>query len=138
MRIWPSRPLLLTVVLLTGVSLLISCEVKAQTTTSGALAGVVTDQSMAVVPDAEVEIKDEARNTIEATRTDRDGVYRFFFVAPGAYTLTVRHIGFREARRTVGVLLGPAVSVNVTLAIAEARSEVTVADEALSSTQKTG
>ena len=130
MRIWPSRPLLLTVVLLTGVSLPFSCEVKAQTTTSGALAGVVTDQSMAVVPEAEVEIKDDARNTIEATRTDREGVYRFFFVAPGAYTLTVRHIGFREARRTVTVLLGPAVSVNVTLAIAGTRSEITIADEA--------
>ena len=40
------------------------------------------------------------------------------------------HSGFREEKRTANVLLGPAVSVNVTLAIAEARSEIIVADEA--------
>jgi len=39
----------------------------------------------------------------------------------------VTHSGFREEKRTVNVLLGPAVSVNVTLAIAEARSEIIVA-----------
>jgi hypothetical protein len=35
----------------------------AQTTTSGGLAGVVTDPSNAVVPNADVEIKDNAKGT---------------------------------------------------------------------------
>jgi hypothetical protein len=83
MRVWPTRPLLPTVVLLTGVCLPFSYEVKGQTTASGALAGVVTDQSMAVVADAEVETRNDAKNTTQATRSDRDGVYRFFFLAPG-------------------------------------------------------
>jgi hypothetical protein len=104
-------------------------QLSAQTTTSGALAGVVTDQSSAVVPGAVVEIRDKAKGTTQSTKTDREGAYEFFFLAPGRYTLTVAHSGFRQEKRTVYVLLGPAVSVNVTLALAEARGEITVADE---------
>ena len=130
MKILPASPLTLPVVLLIGVSLLFLYELNAQTTASGALAGVVTDQSMAVIAEAEVEIRDDAKGTTQSTRTDREGVYRFFFLAPGAYRLTVRHAGFREVKRTVKVLLGPAVSVNITLEIAEASSEITVTDEA--------
>ncbi len=40
------------------------------------------------------------------------------------------HPGFQEDRRTAIVLLGPSVSVNVTLAIAKARSDITVSGEA--------
>ena len=71
-------------------------ELNAQTTTSGALGGVVTDPSRAVVPDADVEIRDSAKGTTQATKTDREGVYRFFFLAPGRYTLTVRVAAFER------------------------------------------
>ena len=130
MKILPASPLTLPLALLIGVSLFFLCELNAQTTASGALAGVVTDQSLAVITEAEVEIRNEAKGTTQSTRTDREGVYRFFFVPPGAYRLTVRHLGFREVERTVNVLLGPAVSVNITLEIAKASSEMTVSDEA--------
>jgi hypothetical protein len=53
----------------------------AQTTTSGCLTGVVTDQTNAVVPNAEVEIKDNRKGTMQSTATDRQGVYRFFLCA---------------------------------------------------------
>jgi len=88
----------------------------AQTTTSGGLTGVVTDPSHAVVPDAVVEIRDTAKGTVQSSKTDGDGVYRFF-LAPSKYTLTVTHAGFRKVNRTVGVLLGPPGTVNVTLEI---------------------
>jgi len=126
MRIWPLR--LVLVLLLLAVC---GCQkLNAQTTTSGALAGVVADQSNALLPDADVEIRDNAKGTTKSTKTDREGVYRFFFLAPATYTLTVTRAGFREEKRTVDVLLGPAVSVNVTLQIAKSRSEITVTDEA--------
>ena len=41
----------------------------AQTTTSGGLTGVVTDPSHAVVPEAGVEIKDEAKGNVQTTNT---------------------------------------------------------------------
>ena len=42
-------------------------ELSAQTTTSGAVTGVVTDQSGAVVPNADVEIRDVNKGTTEST-----------------------------------------------------------------------
>jgi Carboxypeptidase regulatory-like domain len=90
---------------------------------------VVTDQTSAVVLDAIVEIKNKAKGTLQRTRTNREGAYQFFFLAPGSYTLTVTHSGFREEKRAIEVLLGPTVSVTVILAIPEARSAVTVAGE---------
>jgi len=94
------------------------------------LIGVVTDPSHAVVLGADVEIKDNSKGTTQSTKTDREGVYRFFFLAPGRYTLAVLASGFRNEIRVVNVLLGPPVSVNVALEIARARTTVTVTEEA--------
>jgi hypothetical protein len=102
----------------------------AQSTASGGLGGTVVDPSLAVISDATVEIRDEAKGTVQSTRTDREGSYRFFFLAPGRYTVAVTHLGFRKERRLVDVLLGPPVSVNFTLTIAEASNTITVTDEA--------
>jgi hypothetical protein len=123
------RPLLLVFL---GLLLVmpISNVLIAQTTTSGGLLGVVTDPSNSVVPNANVEIKDNAKGTHQSTKTDRGGVYRFFFVAPERYTLTVSHDGFRTESRVVNVLLGPPVSVNVILRVAKATTSVTVTTEA--------
>jgi Carboxypeptidase regulatory-like domain len=104
----------------------LSTALHAQTTNSGGLTGVVTDPSYAVVPGADVEIRDTTKGNSQATKTDRDGVYRFFFLAPGIYTLAVTLGGFRKESRAVNVLLGPPVSVNVTLAVAQANTTVTV------------
>ena len=107
-----------------------SNELPAQTTTSGALTGVVTDASKAVVPAANVEIRDAAKGTVQTAKTDREGVYRFFFLPPGRYALTVFHDGFQKDSRTVEVLLGPPVSVNVTLEIMKGNTTVKVSGEA--------
>ena len=79
---------------------------------------------------ADVEIKDNSKGITQSAKTDRDGVYRFFFVAPARYTLKVTHQGFGAESRTVNVLLGPPVTVNVSLEVAKASTEITVSDEA--------
>src|SRR6516162_1657285 len=107
-----------------------SNELPAQTTTSGGLAGVITDPSNAAVPDANVEIRDAAKGTVQTVKTDREGVFQFFFLPPGRYTLSVTHDGFQEASRTVTVLLGPPVSLNVSLRIMKASTTVRVGGEA--------
>ena len=104
-------------------------ELNAQTTTSGGLTGVITDPSRAVVPNADVEIKDNAKSTHQLTKTDSEGVYRFFFLNPARYTLTVSRGGFGTENRAVDVLLGPPVSVNVKLQVAEVRTSVSVTAE---------
>jgi Carboxypeptidase regulatory-like domain len=62
-------------------------------------------------------------------KTDGDGVYRFFFLAPGRYALTASHIGFRQNNHDVNVLLGPPGTLNLTLEIAGGRATVKVTDE---------
>ncbi len=49
---------------------------------------------------------------------------------PGTYTLSVRHPGFQEERRSVNVQVGPPATVNITLQVAKASSEITVTDKA--------
>jgi hypothetical protein len=50
--------------------------------------------------------KDNPKGTTQATKTDRDGVYRFFFLAPGRYTVMSTHDDFRDESRAMNVLLG--------------------------------
>jgi hypothetical protein len=128
MRLWP-KPSRFAVCCLIVTSFSPANRATAQTTSSGALTGVITDQTNAVVPKATIELKDNARGVTQSTKADTEGLYRFFFLAPGTYTLAVTHDGFGEERRIVEVLLGPPVTVNVTLAVAKARAEITIADE---------
>jgi hypothetical protein len=110
--------------------ILVAKELRAQTTTSGGLTGVVTDQSLAVVTNANVQIRNSDNGILQSTRTDQQGVYRFFFVAPAKYALTVTHDGFRTESRAVNVLLGPPVSLNIALKIASSSTSVEVSAEA--------
>src|SRR6516165_2438813 len=103
MRLRPTR--ILTSAFLVAIGLANASH--AQTTTSGGLTGVVSDQGKAVLPDAVVELRDDGSGITRSTKTDREGLYRFFFLAPAKYTLSVTHEGFKTDQRTVGVLLGP-------------------------------
>src|SRR5437879_12387721 len=97
MRLRPTHLLFLG--LLVAVSL--ANTLNAQTTTSGSLAGVVTDPTSAVLPDADVVILGNAKGTTQSTNTYRDRAYRSFFLAPGRYALTVTHAGLRGEQRPV-------------------------------------
>lgn len=117
--------------LCSAILLSISCSfnLAAQTTTSGGLTGVISDPSHAVVPEAVVRITDNSKGTTQTAKTDNDGVYRFFFVPPGSYTLTVSHAGFREESESINVLLGPAGTRNISLKLSGASATVEVTDE---------
>ena len=101
----------------------------AQTTTSGGLTGVVSDPSGAVVPNAVVQVRDETKGTTRSTKADEEGVYRFYFLAPSRYTLTVKQEGFQISSQVVNVLLGPPGTANVTLEIAKGSMTVRVTGE---------
>jgi hypothetical protein len=104
-------------------------NMRAQTTTSGGLTGVVSDPRHAVIPNSVVELRDETKGTIQISKTDGDGVYRFFFLAPGKYALSISHAGFREESHDVNVPLGPPGTRNITLEIAGASATVKVTGE---------
>jgi hypothetical protein len=122
------RPFLSLILLL---ALALSNSLNAQNATSGGLTGVVTDPSNSLVPDATVELKDNAKGIIQTKGTNAVGEYSYSFVAPGDYTLTVTHPGFQTVTQTFDVSLGPPVTLNVRLEIAGARTTVNVTDEAI-------
>ena len=126
MELSPTRWLFASLV----VAISLSRSITGQTATSGGLTGVVTDATGAVLPGADIEIKDHNKGTTLSTRTDRQGGYEFFFMWPSRYILTVAHAGFRTEKRDVNVLLGPPVSVNVALEIVQMSTSITVTAEA--------
>jgi outer membrane receptor protein involved in Fe transport len=104
----------------------------AQSRTTSALAGRVTDPEGGALPGATVEIASPALiGGSRTTQTDGDGEYRFPEVAPGPYTITVSLEGFQSVRREgVTLLLGRTTDVPVTLAIEAVTETLVVVGEA--------
>jgi hypothetical protein len=73
-------------------------------TTSGSIAGTVTDPNQAAIASATVKITDESKSfTISAT-TDGGGRFVFPQVPPGTYKMSIEATGFKKLERT-GILL---------------------------------
>jgi Carboxypeptidase regulatory-like domain len=87
-------------------------EMSAQSTSTGTVAGVVTDQSGAVVGGASVTITDTATNTARSTVSNDAGRYIFVNVVPSTYELRISKQGFSEAK-----VLGQTVEVGKTLTL---------------------
>jgi hypothetical protein len=102
----------------------------AQSQTTGDVTGVVTDQSGASVPDAKVALKDNSKGSIQDTQANKDGVYHFYLLTPGSYTVTVTAASFQPLSRTVSVNLGQVETVNLVLSVATANTTVVVTEEA--------
>jgi len=67
-----------------------------QTGSLGTVAGVVTDQSNAVVPDVTVTITDKATKSVRTTTTNNAGRYVFVNVQPGTYDVAFTKAGFAK------------------------------------------
>jgi Carboxypeptidase regulatory-like domain len=100
-----------------------------QTTTTGGLTGLVTDPSLAVVPGATIEIRNNAKGISQTKTTNSDGAYIFTFVVPGNYTLTVTHPGFRSMSQNLDVSPGVISTLNIRLVIPGTSATVKVMGE---------
>src|SRR5439155_17090870 len=67
----------------------------AQVRTTGQIVGTVRDSTGAVIPEAEIQIRDLATGITAETRSARDGGFVFVAVQPGHYTLTAIAKGFQ-------------------------------------------
>ena len=109
------------------LAVLVPPALTAQTATSGGLTGFITDQTGAVVVNADVEIKESSKGSTRSTKTDRDGVYRFFFLAPDRYVLTIIAPGFEPTRGIATISVGQTSSLDFTLKIGATSTTVEVA-----------
>src|ERR1043165_9755838 len=80
------------------VLLLCPLAASAQVRITGAISGIVLDQSDVVVPGATVQLKDDATGITQDTVTTGSGVFQFPNLNSGTYTVTVTLQGFTSAK----------------------------------------
>jgi hypothetical protein len=107
-----------------------SGRLAAQTSTTGDITGTVVDPSNAVVLDAKVSLKDEAKGSVQETKTNKDGSYRFYLLAPGPYTVSVSATGFERVSRHLEVANGQIATINLALTLGASTTTVTVTEAA--------
>ena len=96
------RNMLRSATTISGVKSLILCllvvgsslDVCAQSASTGALTGTVTDPSGAVVQKAKITLRNYGTDQTLTATTDQDGLYRLSLLPPGDYELTVDAVGF--------------------------------------------
>ena len=90
----------------------------------GALQGVVTDPSGAVVPKADVTLTSGDTNTEKKVTTNDSGVYSISGLAPGTYSLSVSKQGFvNQTLRNVEIRSEQAQNQNVQLAVSSGTAQ---------------
>jgi len=103
----------------------------AQSSTDGAIGGVVMDQQKAVVPNAAVTVRNVSTGREDTGASDATGRFRIIHLQPSAYLVGVTRSGF--ALQTVeGVIVevGRVTDLEVTLGIAARNESVEVPGEA--------
>jgi hypothetical protein len=122
------RCFVFTVLLLCMLSL-VAISSAAQTVVTGDLTGRITDSSGAVVSGAAVTATNLAENSSQTTTTTTSGIYRFAFVKPSQYRLTVMAKGFKESTEIVQVSVGQIATANFALELGAVTEVVEVTGE---------
>jgi hypothetical protein len=95
---------------------------------TGGLHGVVTDPSGAVIAKAAVRLTNAGGASLDAT-TNRDGIYEFKDLAPGAYSLKAVAKGFALfTQDDVTIVAGQVLQLNIGLLIQIEEQKVEVTD----------
>ena len=103
----------------------------AQSIISGDVTGTVTDATGASIPGATVTLTNASTNAAQTVTTNADGTYRFAFVPPGTYRISVSATGFQSQQHPgVSVSAGQPTPVNVQLAVAGGTQTVDVVEAA--------
>src|SRR5215831_3128185 len=89
---------------------ILSISAAGQSLVSGDVTGVITDPSDAVVPNANVTLRNNGTGHTQTTTTNSSGIYRFSLVEPGQYTVTANATGFQSMERQLSVAVGQASS----------------------------
>jgi len=96
--------------------------------TNGMVKGVLTDDSGAVIPAANVSLLSSSGVT-KTAQTQADGSYTFMAVTPGQYTVKVAFPGFAPFEKAITVSANT-VQVPIQMSVKAEKQEVTVAAEA--------
>src|SRR4029077_9945232 len=113
-----------------GLILLFSVPVRAQVT-GATLSGTVTDASGAVVPQAQVSIKNFATGVTTTVQSDAAGFYTAPNLLPGSYEISASAAGFStQLQSGVTLTVGAQQVLNFGLRVGQVTQTVQVTGEA--------
>src|SRR5258708_589663 len=96
-------------------------------TETATVSGLVTDDTGAVVPGAEVQLLSVLRGTLTDAKTNDAGIYVFASVQPGMYQIRVRKPGFKQVDLlSLIVNVQDHIEQNVRLQVGSVSKSVTV------------
>jgi hypothetical protein len=104
-------------------------SVWAQTSTTGAIAGVVSDTTAAVLPGVSVVVKNIDTGNSSATTSNAQGSYNFPLLSPGNYSVSAKTVGFKGVTKNLTVALGASVTANLELSISSQSETVEVTEQ---------
>ncbi|HEX8069845.1 MAG TPA: TonB-dependent receptor [Pyrinomonadaceae bacterium] len=100
--------------------------------TTGVVQGTITDEAGAVVPGANVEVKNLDTNAAQTFVTNDSGRFVFLQLPPGRYTLTAAKSGFATiVQEAFPVTVGQAVTLNLSMKVSQLEERVTVSAAAV-------
>src|SRR5436190_1524476 len=95
--------------------------------TRGTILGRVTDASGAGIPNAEVQVINQAMGTTVALKTSGEGLYSAPLLIPGLYKVTATAPGFKSfVRENVQLQVADRLEVNAALEVGGAEQSITV------------
>ncbi len=106
-----------TLILCLSVLALCTAPMWAQSTSTGTIAGTVTDPSGAVVNGATVTLTDTATKSARQATTNDAGRYIFVDVPPGLYDISIAKQGFSTTKTQTTVTVGATNTLNLSLQI---------------------
>jgi len=104
--------------------------VSAQSASTGALAGVVTDASGSTIAGAQVQVTNEASGDVRTVTTGPAGNYSVPLLPPGLYTVYVTKSGFRSTTVPhAQVIVTETNALNIRLEVGQVSETVTVNEQ---------
>src|SRR4051812_36210153 len=115
--------------------LLISCvaclSISAFAQTTGSISGQIKDEKGAILPNANVTVRNVSTNTSRTAQSDDEGRYRFANLQVGEYEVSVEASGFAKLIQTgVTLLLNQDAVVDVAMKLKGVQEVVTVVENA--------
>lgn len=96
---------------------------------TGTIVGTVSDPSGAVVPSAQVTVRNQETNAARQVETNEDGDYTVPLLPPGLYQISAEKAGFRRSLySSVDLNVDQTVRVDFTLQVGHLREEVAVTE----------
>src|SRR5436309_2707491 len=110
------------------ITLATTLSSRAQTQiTAGTIQGTVMDQAGAVVPGANVEVKNLETNLVRTYTTDEDGRFVALQLPPGHYTVTISKQGFATIiQENFPLTVGETVPLNLSMKVSQVAESVTI------------